>query len=74
MMIDISIETTFTESPSVNVRILQGGATMFYNSERLQGNDRTRRMATILGLTSLPVGSTIDMQITQEQYNQVADL
>ena len=69
----LRIVCTFTESPSFNVRVLHGQSTIFYNSERLQGNERTRKMGAILGLTELGVGE-IEVEATQEQFNRIADL
>lgn len=71
-MIPIEIVCTFTESPSFNVRILHDGASIFYNSERLQGNERIREAGRILGLTKLLIG-TKTMSITQEQFNAIAE-
>ena len=69
----IIIETTFTESPSMNVRVKLGASTIFYNSERLMGGIRVRELGKILNITSLPVGIE-EHEITQEQYNQIVDL
>jgi hypothetical protein len=69
----LQIICTFTESPSFNVRVLHNGITIFYNSERLQGNERLRKLGAILGFTSLKVGE-ITFLATQEQYNQIASL
>jgi hypothetical protein len=72
-MIPIEIICTFTESPSFNVRILHNGMTIFYNSERLQGNERIRKVGKILGLTVLRIGTKI-MSITQEQFNDISGI
>jgi hypothetical protein len=69
----LQVVCTFTESPSFNVRILHDGTTVFYNSERLQGNDRARKAGAILGLANLRIGS-VEVEATQEQYNEIADL
>lgn len=69
----IKLVATFTESPSFNVRVLDGDSTIFYNSERLCGNERTIKVGKILGITTLPVGE-YDFDITQEQYNQICDI
>jgi|688.fasta_scaffold38965_11 hypothetical protein len=69
----IKIVCTFTESPSFNVRLLHNGLTFFYNSERLQGNERIQKVGKILGITTLSVGEH-EMQITQEQYNAICDV
>jgi hypothetical protein len=71
--IPIEIVCTFTESPSFNVRILHNGETIFYNSERLQGNDRTRTAGKVLCLSELRVG-TKKMDITQEQYDIISEM
>jgi hypothetical protein len=47
--------------------------TIFYNSERLQGNERVRALGKILGLSELHVGC-FDMEITQEQYDVIGEL
>ena len=70
---ELTIDCTFTESPSFNVRVLQNGATIFYNSERQQGNARVRKLGEILGLTSLMIGKRT-VHATQEQFNSIADL
>ena len=69
----ITVVCTFTESPSFNVRVEHSGMTIFYNSERLQGNERVRALGKILGLSELHVGC-FDMEITQEQYDVIGEL
>jgi len=72
-IVKLRIVCTFTESPSFNVRVLHGKSTLFYNSERLQGNERTRKMGAILGLTELRIGE-IEVEATQEQAIQIGNL
>lgn len=71
--VEIVLLATYTESPSFNVRILCGGATTFYNSERLQGNVRLRAVGKVLGLTTMTVGQ-YNMTISQEQYNAITNI
>lgn len=71
--VEIVLLATFTESPSFNVRILCGSATIFYNSERLQGNVRLRAVGKILGLTTMTVGQ-YKLTISQEQYNAIVNI
>jgi hypothetical protein len=66
----ITIVTTFTDSPSLNVRILEGARTIFYNSERLQGNSRLEKVAEILGIKTLKARS-YEMEITEEQLDAI---
>jgi hypothetical protein len=68
--VKIKIVCTFTESPSFNVGISHGGLSLFYNSERLQGNERMLRVGKILGIRKLQVGEH-EMEINQEQYNAI---
>jgi len=69
----ITIVTAFTESPSLNVRILEGGRTIFYNSERLQGNSRLEKVAEVLSIKTLKVGS-LEMEINQAQLDKICDI
>jgi hypothetical protein len=69
----ITLRITFTESPSLNVEVLHDGVRIFYNSERLQGNDATRNLAKILNITSAPCGD-YEFDITKEQYNSICNL
>jgi hypothetical protein len=70
----IAIECTFTESPSFNVRVVDSsGGTIFYNSERLWGNDRTRALGKLLGLKELRIG-TRTMEITEEKLQEIIAL
>jgi len=69
----LTIICTFTESPSFNVRVLYQDSEIFYNSERLEGNERTRQMGKILNLTSFKVG-TYQIDVTQDQINRIMGL
>ena len=68
----IKLVATFTESPSFNVRILYEGSTIFYNSTRLEGNERLKKVGKILNIHSLMVGE-YEYEITQTQYNQIRE-
>ena len=69
----IIIQTTFTESPSTNIRVMFEGTTIFYNSDRLQGSDRIPLLGKIIGIKSLH-GGTSEFEITKEQFNRICDL